>query len=127
MRHLATLALSLAALVMLVQPAHAQASRRRCVNAYGTTACGYDCVAAYGQIRCAQTPAGACLAAYGQIVCGDPARFRWSMPRMQCTAAYGTIACGYGCTAAYGQVRCAQTPGGTCSAAYGQVQCDEGW
>src|SRR5436305_13191110 len=110
---------TLVALLCLVATAHAEPTRRRCVGAYGTTACGFDCQAAYGQVRCARTPAGACLAAYGQVQCWDPARFGWGMPRASCTAAYGAIACGYGCTAAYGQVRCAETPGGMCSAAYG--------
>lgn len=101
-----------------------------CLDAYGTTACGYDCTAAYGKVRCAQTPAGRCLAAYGQVVCADPPvrafeSAREPLPRMECEAAYGQIACGYSCVAAYGVVRCASVPDGLCRAAYGQVSCWE--
>jgi hypothetical protein len=101
------------------------APRPGCRTAYGTTECGYHCVAAYGDVRCARTPAGVCAAAYGQLTCWDPPRSsrRARGERAQCVPAYGTVACGYGCVAAYGEVRCAQTPQGTCSAAYGQVTC----
>ena len=34
---------------LLIQPA--DASERNCVSAYGQTACGYDCTAAYGQMH----------------------------------------------------------------------------
>jgi hypothetical protein len=43
-----------------------------CESANGTTACGYDCTAAYGVVKCAQTPAGKCVAAYGEVKCVDP-------------------------------------------------------
>jgi hypothetical protein len=96
----------------------------RCLSAYGTTACGFHCVSAYGEVRCARTATGACLAAYGQVTCWDPPRSaRRLRAAGRCLAAYGTIACGYGCAAAYGEVRCAQTPQGTCSASYGQLTC----
>src|SRR5258708_11325737 len=109
------LLLVLAAPLLLLQPANAEACRRSCLSGYGEIACGYDCKAAYGQVRCAQTPAGACLAAYGEVQCWDPADYAWGMPRGQCVSAYGAIACGYDCKAAYGETRCAQTPGGACA------------
>lgn len=106
----------------------------RCVNDYGQTICGYHCVAAYGQVECAQTPAGACRADYGKIVCWDPplALSPWTeeplysyppLPHAECVAAFGEIACGYNCRTAYGQLRCAQTSAGVCDAAYGQIVC----
>ncbi len=96
-----------------------------CKSAYGNTACGYACVAQYGQLKCAQTPQGACLAAYGNIVCFDPPRTPECLnaPAAMCMASYGNIACGYDCVANYGVLKCAQTPAGTCLAAYGEVRC----
>lgn len=41
----------------------------QCTTAYGQTACGYDCKAAYGQLQCASAPWGRCVAAYGQVTC----------------------------------------------------------
>jgi hypothetical protein len=98
-----------------------------CLDGYGTHACGYDCRAEYGQVRCAQTPFGACGAAYGTLVCFDPSRdvlAREPVIRAaECRAEYGTIACGYGCAADYGSVKCAATPEGVCHAANGEVTC----
>jgi hypothetical protein len=114
----------LVATVASADPGH-ETPRAECRTAYGATACGYHCEAAYGQVRCARTAAGVCAAAYGQVTCWDPPRSsrRERGARAQCLPAYGTVACGYGCVAAYGEVRCAATPQGTCSAAYGQVTC----
>ena len=114
----------------LLVPAAARADEPTCTSAYGTTACGYDCVAAYGQVKCAATPAGVCAAASGEVTCWDPPRRhgrfrRRHQPKASCTSAYGTTACGYGCVAAYGEVRCASTPGGVCNAAYGEVTCSD--
>ena len=110
----------------------------QCKSAYGTTVCGYHCVAAYGEVRCAQTPAGSCTAEYGNVTCWDPSggtrrwHRRWrdrdrdgddDEARSECKSAYGTTVCGYGCVAAYGEVKCASRPGGTCAAAYGEVTC----
>lgn len=102
--------------------------QQECKSAYGATACGFGCVAAYGEVKCAQLPGGACTAAYGQVTCFEPPAQTVSggygaMPSSECKSAYGSTACGYGCVAAYGTVRCAQAPGGACSAAYGQVTC----
>jgi len=71
-----------------VRPVHPRAGQQRatpraaapatswpeptCRSAYGETACGYHCTAAYGQVRCAQTPHGQCKAAYGEVTCWDP-------------------------------------------------------
>lgn len=99
-----------------------------CTTAYGKTACGYHCTAAYGDVQCADTYAGACLAAYGNVKCWDPPRrYRRLARRMdpaECLASYGDIACGYGCVAAYGVVRCSPRPGGSCTAGYGDVTCE---
>jgi hypothetical protein len=48
--------------------------RARCKSSHGAIACGYGCVAAHGQVKCAQTPHGVCKAAYGKITCWDPPR-----------------------------------------------------
>lgn len=99
--------------------------QQECKSAYGTTACGFGCIAAYGEVKCAANPGGACSAAYGQVTCWEPApqTVYGGMPSSECKSAYGTTACGYGCVAAYGMVRCAQQPGGACAAAYGEVTC----
>jgi hypothetical protein len=111
----------------LLVPAAASADPD-CTSAYGTTACGYSCVAAYGEIKCAQTPAGVCTAAYGEVTCWDPPRLgrrhrHRRGPQAECKSAYGTTACGYSCVAAYGEVRCADRPDAVCSAAYGSITC----
>jgi len=102
--------------------------QQECKSAYGTTACGYGCVAAYGEVKCASQPGGTCSAAYGQVSCWEPpAQQRQygyvATQPSECKSAYGTTACGYGCVAAYGEVKCASQPGGVCEAAYGQVTC----
>ena len=109
----------------------------RCRSDYGTTVCGYDCVAAYGEVKCAATPEGSCTAGYGEVTCWDPPR-REHRPhrryrrdddddddeaRSECKSAYGTTVCGYGCVAAYGEIKCASRPGGVCQAAYGEITC----
>lgn len=78
---------------------HAGAQTQECKSAYGKTACGYHCLAAYGDIKCAEHPQGTCKAAYGEV------------------------ACGFDCTAAFGKVRCAPDLGGVCKAAFGDVVC----
>ncbi|MGE5182363.1 MAG: hypothetical protein ACM31C_09895 [Acidobacteriota bacterium] len=109
-------------------PAYSGYAQQECKSAYGTTACGYGCVAEYGQVKCASRPGGTCQAAYGQITCseGAPAPaygYAGPPPQQECKSEYGTTACGYGCVADYGVVKCASQPGGTCQAAYGQVTC----
>lgn len=101
-----------------------------CKDAYGVTVCGYDCVAQFGQVRCAQTPQGACGYGYGKVQCWDPhpdvvdwLNYQRSNEQAQCMAAFGQLACGFNCQSGYGQVQCSQTPGGICIAAYGHVRC----
>lgn len=114
-----------------------------CLSAYGKTACGYDCEAAYGDVKCAATPQGTCKAAYGEVTCFDPTpqpvvvvvapsgypRGSYTVSPVaptvasDCVSAYGQTACGYQCVQAYGEVKCAQTPVGACTSAYGQVMC----
>lgn len=106
--------------------ARAQLPPEECKSAYGKTACGHHCVAAYGDVKCARTHLGACAEAFGKISCGDPPR--WVLadpdaPAMSCQTAYGKTACGYSCQAGYGEVRCADTPDGVCQAAFGKVTC----
>lgn len=85
-----------AALQVAAQP------QQECKSAFGKTACGYHCMAAFGDVRCADHPDG------------------------ECRAAFGEVACGFDCTAAFGKVRCAPEPGGVCKAAFGDVVCSEG-
>src|ERR1041385_8012338 len=42
------------------QPQYVQQQypQQECKSAYGTTVCGYSCVAAYGEVKCASTPSG---------------------------------------------------------------------
>ena len=77
------------------------ADEARCISAYGAKACGYACEAAYGQVKCAQTPYGACTAAYGELTCWDPPRVHRlrSAPVAQCVAAEGKITCSQPVTA----------------------------
>ena len=111
-------------LALTTAAAHAEPT---CTSAFGQTACGYQCEAAYGEVRCAQTPWGACKAAYGKIVCSDGRQdLQWrgvAVPRAECKAAYGEVACGWSCEAAFGELACAQTPEGTCAAGSGGVTC----
>lgn len=116
----------LLALLLSLAPSQAQPPEPSCLTAFGETACGYDCLAAFGQVRCAQVPHGACHAAFGTVACGpgSPDRFSPSdWPKATCVAAYGKIACGYGCARGFGEVACASTPWGACIAAYGGVTC----
>ena len=92
-----------------------------CVTAFGKTACGYNCVSGYGDVKCARTPQGECTKAYGDIVCWDPDIYTYQ--KAECVNAYGDIVCGYDCVSAYGQIKCAQTPDGACTHAYGDVVC----
>lgn len=81
-----------------------------CKSGYGKNVCGYSCVAAYGEVRCAQTPQGVCGSGYGEVKCFDPISPRRWDPPAQCLAGYGVVECGYNCVAGYGEVKCRQTP-----------------
>jgi hypothetical protein len=106
-----------------------------CKSAYGQTQCGYGCVAAYGEVKCAKTTEGRCQAAYGEITCWDPSddgpphRQRGDRddrplrPGATCESAYGKTACGFSCVSAYGEIKCAESPMGVCVSAYGRVVC----
>ncbi|TVQ92074.1 MAG: hypothetical protein EA397_07810 [Deltaproteobacteria bacterium] len=114
------------ALALLFALAHASPLEPTCITAFGQTACGYDCRAAYGQVRCAPTPYGRCHAGFGTLRCGpesvgDVVPSHW--PRATCRAAYGDVACGYNCVAGFGEVACAAAPWGACVAGYGGVSC----
>lgn len=98
-----------------------------CKSAFGLTVCGYDCTAAFGSIKCAQTPYGKCVAAFGSLTCSDPSKKvlrGWKRPpQMQCASGFGQVACGYNCVSGFGEVKCAEVPNGRCEAAYGKVTC----
>lgn len=119
----------LGALTLFATAADAQRGvtpQAECKNAYGQQACGYSCTAAYGQLKCANSPAGQCHAASGQITCWDPpgqVGFFSGVRKAECKNAFGRTACGYNCTAASGQLKCSQTPAGVCNARMGQVTC----
>jgi hypothetical protein len=93
-----------------------------CTSAYGRIECGWNCLARYGELECAQWPGGSCLAAYGQVECGPPEpaggygvsdpdiRF----PMAQCVAHRGQIECGWDCKTRFDTVKCAAWPGGAC-------------
>lgn len=101
----------------------------RCLTEYGKTACGYDCIARWNDVKCAQTPDGICYAEHEQLVCWDPpvwlrdAYGRAPLPRPRCVSEYGEIVCGYECLARFGKARCARTPDGICFARNDQVTC----
>jgi len=105
--------------------------QQECKSAYGKTACGYDCVAAYGDVQCAAAPWGACESAYGKIVCGPDrvdrrsrrARFWRQVPKATCVSSHGRIACGWGCVTGGGGPICADEPGAECKSAYGKTAC----
>lgn len=108
----------------------AQIPAAQCQTAYGQTACGYDCTAAYGVVHCATWPGGACAAYWGHVTCGPeaPPNWRaWWTPKVkaQCMSAYGKTACGWGCASGFGEVACSSTPNGTCVAYYGKVTCSQ--
>lgn len=103
----------------------ASSEEAKCLSAFGKTACGWDCKAAFGDVKCADWPGGACEAAFGQVVCGPhpPAYARHHGQKASCVAAFGQIACGWSCEAAFGKVSCASTPQGRCEVAFGEITC----
>jgi hypothetical protein len=60
----------------------AATAERECISAYGKEACGYGCVQAYGEVKCAARPGDSCLESYGKIVCGT-----------NCQKKAGTVVC----------------------------------
>jgi hypothetical protein len=104
------------------------APRPGCVTSYGQTACGYNCIANYDQVQCAQTPFGACRANEGKVACWDPsaavlASRKATTPKASCESGFGKLGCGYHCIADHGVVRCAETPDGLCRSERGTVFC----
>jgi hypothetical protein len=102
--------------------------RPQCVVSGGQIACGYQCIANYDRVQCAQTPFGSCKANEGRLVCWDPpvqviaAEGEHTRPAT-CISNYGKVACGYSCVANFGVVRCAKTPQGFCRSERDQVIC----
>ncbi|TNF34437.1 MAG: hypothetical protein EP329_07250 [Deltaproteobacteria bacterium] len=105
--------------------------QQECLSGAGKTACGYDCVSAYGDVLCASVPWGACKAAYGKIWCGPEntrldrrAQRRWRrIPKAECVSGHGSVACGWGCVIGSGGPACSPAPGGVCESAYGKTEC----
>lgn len=48
-----------------------------CLERYGKKTCGYGCVDAYGEVRCARISGNACMEAYGAIHCGRNCRMQY--------------------------------------------------
>lgn len=100
-----------------------------CMTQSGKTACGYHCIAAHGEVGCAQTEAGVCGATERELVCWDPpdavrAHYGEKVPPAQCQSKQGQLACGYHCqTRETGDVRCANTPDGICVATRLGITC----
>ena len=98
-----------------------------CLTSGGRTACGFNCLAAEGQVLCAQTAEGVCSSSSGVVACWDPpALLRRVYPRIptpSCVTNYGQTACGYHCIANSDQAQCAQTPFGACRANGGHLVC----
>ena len=100
----------------------------RCLNQYGKTACGYQCLAAHGEVACANTPDGICNADGGTVTCWDPpesvrAYYRDRVPRPECRSRAGKVACGYRCQTHDNDVACATTPEGICGVSYDGITC----
>ena len=110
----------------------ARADDPQCVTVAGKTTCGFNCVVAYGQARCAATPDGVCASGYGKLACWDPPayvvrHYGDELPQAECLVDDGDLACGYGCISGYGRVRCAETPAGACAAWSGTLTCNDPW
>ena len=73
--------LSLTALVSNVIPnaAAQEIPKAKCVKYFGKVQCGYNCVTAFGENKCAECPGGNCLEAFGEITCGPPAPTNWTL------------------------------------------------
>jgi hypothetical protein len=99
-----------------------------CLTSEGKTACGFHCMASFGEVRCAQRPDGICFIGAGTVTCWDPPPIvRTALPlrpaRPQCVASAGQVACGFECIVNYDRVACAQTPLGACKANEGRLVC----
>lgn len=50
------------------------ANDRQCIKHYDKEICGYNCVEAFGEVRCARSPEAKCFEYKGEIVCGYKCR-----------------------------------------------------
>lgn len=57
-------------------------SEKQCIKHYEKEVCGYNCVEAFGEIRCAKDPKFRCFEKDGEIICG-----------YKCREKYGEISC----------------------------------
>lgn len=100
-----------------------------CHTSGRAVACGYQCRAELGEVRCAQTPEGICLRLEGQLACWDPPEevrlhgLRDGSHKPLCKAKLGEVACGYACATSETKLACAQTPWGVCTTRYDEVVC----
>jgi len=69
--------LSIVALLSKSPDALARIPQAECESAFGQTACGYNCVASFGNVRCAEWPGGSCESSFGNITCGPAAPENW--------------------------------------------------
>jgi hypothetical protein len=100
----------------------------KCLTQYGQTACGFQCLAAHGEVACAATPDGICDSGGGTVTCWDPPEsvrsyYRDRVPRPECRTRAGKTACGYRCQAKDNDVACASTPDGICGVSYDGITC----
>jgi len=56
--------------------------KKECLEAYGEKACGYDCKAVGGHVKCAYDPGHSCLVRFAGIVCG-----------LNCREEFGEVKC----------------------------------
>lgn len=104
------------------------ASAADCLTRSGKTACGYNCIAANGEVRCSQTPQGVCSTASGVVTCWDPPPvlrrvFGERIPQASCVTTSYQTACGYSCETSNDRAQCAQTPFGECQIGDGKIVC----
>lgn len=114
-------------MALLASLAAGEARAVDCLTSSGQTACGYHCLGAERQVRCAQTPEGVCSNSSGVLACWDPPsllrRVYEHVPPASCVTNGGQTACGYHCVTGSDQARCAQTPFGACSVNGGRLAC----
>lgn len=104
--------------------------RPECRTRSGAIACGYQCEAGTGEVRCAATPDGICVTTPRGITCWDPPAASYcqepiALPRPRCITVDGYAACGYGCVARNGELACAATPGGSCQVLPSGIFCTD--
>jgi hypothetical protein len=106
-------------------PAQVIASRRErtpqasCASAYGKVACGYNCVANHGVVRCSETPDGTCREDFERVFCWDPpleatAALFAPSSELACMNASEERSCGFRCLAIANQAKCGASRGDSC-------------